>query len=60
MTDKPAPDLVGDLRRSLCRCRDVEEFILSDTGGEFAGVCVECKRCGREFELRDVSETAPR
>jgi hypothetical protein len=39
-----------------CKCAGIEQFIRSDTGNEFSGVCVVCTLCGRDFVLGDVSE----
>lgn len=50
---KPTPvqRLPGD-----CQCKGIEEFLHSDTAGEFSGVAVVCDLCGRDFTIDDVSE----
>jgi hypothetical protein len=36
------------------RCVAIEEWLRSDTQGEYAGMCAICTNCGREINLREV------
>lgn len=39
-----------------CSCKDAEDWLMCDTANEFSGVGLICRVCGREFDVKDITE----
>jgi hypothetical protein len=39
----------------VCKCYEIEQFIRSDTGGEYVSVYLRCLACGRSIEVIELT-----